>query len=78
MALKLVLPGDYGSGALALSCQSASECRCMCGNLNDFGDCGAAMLLQQIGSEVPKLARKQLFETLGGLHAANIVHGTRV
>jgi len=42
---------------------------------HDFGDTGAAALLSEVGSEVPKAAWAQLFQTLGALHEGGIVHG---
>lgn len=41
----------------------------------DFGDTGAALLLEDIGGKVPTSAYQQVFRSLGILHANNTVHG---
>ena len=84
-ALKLVLPGASGAGALELEKEKISldaaakvapndvvcvEC------FHDFGDIGAAMVIREVGSsDVPRSQWKSLFESLGRLHEGNIVHG---
>jgi hypothetical protein len=84
MALKLVLPGTMGAGALELTQEknalkeAAKVLPDGIANVHDFhnfGNRGAAMLMTHIGGEVPKHAWKQLFESLGRLHENNIAHG---
>jgi len=82
MVLKIVLPGDGGAGALDLFREQESLKKAACvgcvaqvEELFDSGDSGAAMLLADVGSEVPKSAWRQLFVTLGTLHESNFVHG---
>ena len=44
-------------------------------DFHDFGSMGAALLLADIGSEVPQTQWRQLFGSLGALHQQNILHG---
>lgn len=84
MALKLVLPGEQGTGPLELlkekECMESATCAVPdvvveVARFFDFGGGGAALLLRQVGGVVPKTARAQIFKTLGMLHEQNIVHG---
>ena len=83
-ALKVVLPGDNGAGGLDLfkekeSLKNAAKVNsggvAHVEEFHDFGEMGAAILLADVGSEVPKTAWRQLFQSLGVLHEGNIVHG---
>ena len=83
-ALKLVLPGDDGSGILQLLKEKESMMKAAeqvphavahVEEIKVFGDLGAGLLLSDVGSEVPKAAWLQLFQTLGSLHEHNIIHG---
>ena len=83
MALKIVLLGNRGDGRLDLfkekeSLGNAAKISSHVASVvefHDFLESGAAMLLADIGSDVPKPVWRQLFQTLGSLHEGNIVHG---
>lgn len=83
-ALKLVLRGDDGSGILQLLKEKESMMKAAehvphvvarVEGIKVFGNLGACLLLSDVGSEVPKAAWLQLFQTLGSLHEHNIIHG---
>ena len=83
MALKIVLLGNRGDGRLDLfkekeslgNAAKISSHVASVAEFHDFLESGAAMLLADIGSDVPKPVWRQLFQTLGSLHEGNIVHG---
>lgn len=83
-ALKLVLSGNNGSGGLDLfkEKESLEKAAKILGDsvvsvdgFSDFGKVGSAMLMADIGGQVPRTAWRQLFETLGAFHEKNILHG---
>ena len=83
MALKIVLLGNRGDVRLDLfkekeslgNAAKISSHVASVAEFHDFLEPGAAMLLADIGSDVPKPVWRQLFQTLGSLHEGNIVHG---
>jgi tRNA A-37 threonylcarbamoyl transferase component Bud32 len=84
MALKLVLPGRQGEQPLELdkerdllvrTAQVVPDVVAHVEGFNNFGENGAALLLRDVGGEVPQKAWPKVFEALGLLHENNIVHG---
>ena len=83
-ALKLVLPGDNGSGGVSLfkekeaiekAAKAVPEHVARVENFIDLGQFGAALLLSDFGAAVPRQEWRLLFSSLGALHEAKIVHG---
>ena len=84
MGLKLVLPGDSAERPYELlkekehldaAAQLLPQAVVHAREFHNFEDYGAALLLEQVGGNVPRAAWKQVFVTLGSLHEVNIVHG---
>jgi len=83
-ALKLVLPGDgFGNNldllkekqSLGKAAEVLADSVARADDFHAFGTMGAAMILNDIGTAVPRDAWGQVFSSLGALHERNILHG---